>query len=73
MVNWVQGFEPGALLPFTCLCSWFTFITVHTAESGQIDKEMVRLILYILYSRHGAFNDQQTTRKKTFLWLDHGQ
>ena len=36
----------------------FQFITVPTVESGQIDKDMVRLILYILFTRRGVFYDQ---------------
>jgi|MudIll2142460700_1097286.scaffolds.fasta_scaffold59183_3 hypothetical protein len=69
----VRGIEWEAPFSHPGLNRIFQFITVPIVESGQIDKEVVRLILYILLTRHGAFCDQQTTRKKTFLWLNHGQ
>jgi hypothetical protein len=69
----VRGLEWEALFSHPGRNRIVQFITVPTVESGQIEKEIVRLILYILLTRHGALNDQQTTRKKTFLWLNHGQ
>ena len=54
----VRGIEWEAPFSHPGLNRIFQFITVPIVESGQIDKEVVRLILYILLTRHGAVNDQ---------------